>query len=89
LAWLLVEQDKAMEALPYALRAVKQSPSDAAILDTYAFALFKAGRCEGALAYEHRALEVQRDAKESSLSAALKRHLSEFRAACTEAKPSR
>jgi tetratricopeptide (TPR) repeat protein len=83
LAWLLVEQHKAMEALPLALRAVKRAPYDAAILDTYAVALFQAGRCPSAIAYERRALELQRDSKETSLSTDLKRHLSEFKASCS------
>jgi Flp pilus assembly protein TadD len=90
LAWLLVEQQKAMEALPLALRAVKRAPFDAAILDTYAVALFRAGRCEGAMGYERRALELQRDASASSqLSADLKRHLAEFKASCAQAKSNR
>jgi tetratricopeptide (TPR) repeat protein len=85
LAWLLLEQKKAMEALPLALKAFKRAPNDSAIIDTYAMALFRMGRCQTAVAHEKRALELQRDANRSSqMSAELKEHLAQFKSACTE-----
>jgi len=88
LAWLLVEQHRATEALPLALRAVKRAPDNSAIIDTYAVALFQAGRCQTAITKEQRALELLRDAsQDSTLSTDLRRHLSEFQAGCKEAPP--
>jgi len=87
LAWLLLEQHKVAEALPLALRALKRAPFDGAIIDTYAVALFQAGRCESAIAHEEHALELQHDVNASSeLARSLKRQLAEFKTACTEAK---
>jgi hypothetical protein len=84
LAWLLVEEHKASEALPLALRAVKRAPFDAAIIDTYASALFGVGRCKSAVEHEERALELQRDAKPSERISDLNRHLADFKSACSQ-----
>jgi tetratricopeptide (TPR) repeat protein len=82
LAWLLVEQHKAKEALPLALRAIKRAPADASIIDTYAAALFDMGRCKSAIEHEERAIELLRDSKKSSDAKALHEHLAAFKSGC-------
>jgi tetratricopeptide (TPR) repeat protein len=84
LAELLVERHRAAEALPLALRAVKRAPHDYDVLDTYAAALFQLDRCEGAVDYEQRAVDL---AGESDLRTrrALVDTLSKYRAACAGA----
>ncbi len=76
-----------MDALPFALRAVKRAPQDAGVIDTYSMALFYAGRCQTAIEHERRALELMRDASaSSSLRAELGRHLSQMKASCSDDK---
>jgi tetratricopeptide (TPR) repeat protein len=57
LAWYLVENGRAEEALPMAARAAGLAPRDAAVLDTYAASLFSVGRCPEALQVQLRAID--------------------------------
>ncbi|MET0595648.1 MAG: hypothetical protein ABW133_23325 [Polyangiaceae bacterium] len=50
----LLDQHRAKEALPLALRAVKFRPGNPDILDTLARAFFENGRCDDALRLELR-----------------------------------
>ena len=80
LAWMMLKAGQVKEALPLAVRAFQLAPSNAAVLDTYAFALFKSDRCEEALAAQEQAVEIV------SQSATHDRdyddHLAEYQKAC-------
>jgi Flp pilus assembly protein TadD len=89
LAWFLVEARRPTEALPFALRAVKRAPQSAAIIDTYAMALFYAGRCQSAITHQRRALELLREGVSPSFRDELRAHLSQMEGSCPEAKAAR
>lgn len=57
LAFLLVRQNRVRDALPLAQSAVRLSPGNPAMLDTYAAALEGAGRCTEGLAFQRAAME--------------------------------
>jgi len=57
LAFLLVRQKRAQDALPLAQSAVRLSSGNPAMLDTYAAALEGAGRCTEGLAFQRAAIE--------------------------------
>jgi predicted Zn-dependent protease len=90
LAWFLLEQRRPMEALPFALRAVKRAPDDANVVDTYAMALFYAGRCQSAVEHELRAIELLRDTSASSSDrAGLMGHLAQMKGSCADGQSAR
>jgi hypothetical protein len=81
LAWLLVSDHRASEALPLALRALKRAPHDYNVIDTYAEALSNMGSCRSAVAYEKRAVERAREAS-TNTQRRLTARLAEMRASC-------
>ena len=58
LAWMLLGTKRAEAALPLATKAALLAPWDAAVLDTYAAALFAVGRCPDALEMQKRAVDL-------------------------------
>lgn len=82
-AWLLLNDSRASEALPFALRALKRAPYNASINDTYAEALLRMRSCPGALEYETRALDRARESGER-MRVRFEQRLRKVRAACGE-----
>jgi predicted Zn-dependent protease len=58
LAWFLVRNGRAKEALPYANRAVDLAPWQAAYVDTLAEVALQLGQCPQALALQTRATRM-------------------------------
>src|SRR5262249_38848360 len=58
LAWQLAMLHRHEEALPYAERASRKAPTDYAIADTVAVVYGGLGRCDEAVRWEQRALDL-------------------------------
>lgn len=85
LAWqILTEVDEAKRDKPLALRAAEKANTltegkEAAILDTYALALFQNGKTAEAVTTQEKAIELAKD--NEAMVADLKKRLEEFKAA--------
>jgi tetratricopeptide (TPR) repeat protein len=58
LAWVLAKSGRGEAALPLAMKAAMLAPWDAAVIDTYAAALFAVGRCADAVKAQTRAIDL-------------------------------
>ncbi len=58
LAWFLIQQQKAQEAVAFAARAVQLAPWASHILDTHALALARTGKCADAVLLQKRAVDM-------------------------------
>lgn len=76
LAWLLVQSNRAKDALPYANRAVDLAPWDGTFIDTLATVAAGLGKCEEALRLEARAVRI------SGGQAAIKQQLEVIKSRC-------
>lgn len=59
LAWTLLEQQKASEALPHIEKAIKLAPDNPDVLDTYATVLFATGKQKLALEQFEKSLRIR------------------------------
>lgn len=85
LAWLLVTQGKAKEALPIANRALDLSPGAPAIIDTLASVAAGMGKCAEALVLQRRALALVE--ADSNSAQAFRKKMGEYQAQCGTAVP--
>jgi tetratricopeptide (TPR) repeat protein len=67
LAWVIVQDGRAAEALPLARRAVELAPSSPFVLDTLAAVAAGVGACPEALALQRRAVDLAREPYEAEL----------------------
>ncbi|MHB8876136.1 MAG: hypothetical protein ACYC8T_20800 [Myxococcaceae bacterium] len=61
LAWDYVLSNQPKIGVPFATKAAKLAPWDAAVLDTYAATLAGAGNCPGAVGVQRRAIDMLRE----------------------------
>lgn len=85
LAWFLVTQGRAKEALPIANRALDLAPGNPAIIDTLAVVAARLGKCAEALVLERRAASMVPAESESALN--FGKRISEFEAQCGKTPP--
>jgi tetratricopeptide (TPR) repeat protein len=88
LAWLLLNQGKVAEALPFSMRAMKAAPQYSHILDTYAALMFRLGNCDTATTTQQRAVE-RLPAAASKDRPSYEKTLAEYQAACAKRRPRR
>jgi tetratricopeptide (TPR) repeat protein len=58
LAWALMNDDRAAEALPLAVRAMRAAPQRWYLVDTYAAAMSRTGHCSGAISAGQHAVQL-------------------------------
>jgi tetratricopeptide (TPR) repeat protein len=85
LAWLLVTQGRAKEALPIANRALDLSPGAPAIIDTLASVAAAVGKCADAVVLERRAAELA--PPKSNMAQALRKKAVDYQSRCGAAVP--
>jgi len=87
LAWLLLQQGRVSDALPFTMRAMKvsQHPN---VIDTYAAVMFRLGNCNTAIAAQQRAVERLTPARRTE-DPGFEKRLSEYQANCPKRRPPR
>lgn len=85
LAWLLVTQGRAKEALPIANRALDLAPGNPAIIDTLAMVAASLGKCNEALVLERRAVSMVPAKSEMELG--FRKRITQFESECGKAVP--
>jgi Flp pilus assembly protein TadD len=85
LAWWLLTQGRAKEALPIANRALDLSPGEPAIIDTLASVAAGMGKCAEALVLQRRALALV--APDSNGAQAFRKKVDQYQAQCGTAVP--
>jgi Tfp pilus assembly protein PilF len=80
LAWWLVENGRAREALPFANRAVDLALWNPAFVDTLAVVASELGQCPQALQLAHRAAEALPPGSQGAR--AVRRHVDDFERRC-------
>jgi tetratricopeptide (TPR) repeat protein len=86
LAWLLVKQGRAKEALPIANRALDLQPDNPAIIDTLALVAAELGKCSEALVLQRRAVSMV-SPKAATAAADVHKRLADYEARCGNAVP--
>jgi Flp pilus assembly protein TadD len=82
LAWEKVKRGDPAMGLKLAARAVRIAPWSPSMLDTYAAALFKVGRCSEARANQERAVSLLHDEVSSETRQELLAALVQYRSRC-------
>jgi predicted Zn-dependent protease len=85
LAWLLVTQGRAKEALPIANRALDLMPTSPPMTDTLASVAAALGKCSEALVLQRRAVGMT--STSSPLNQSLTKTLREYESRCGSAAP--
>jgi Flp pilus assembly protein TadD len=82
LAWDDVMAGRPQDALPFAERALRLSPADANIVDTYAAALAGVGECAAALRWQRRAVDLVQEGTSATYATSYRTRLREYETRC-------
>ena len=67
-AWLLLNEDKAKDAEPFAKKALELAPENADVIDTYGSVLLKTNQLDNAISQFEKALKIEPDNNEFKLN---------------------
>jgi Flp pilus assembly protein TadD len=82
LAWDDVMAGRPQDALAVAERALRLSPADANIVDTYAAALAGVGECAAALRWQRRAVDLVQEGTSPTFAGSYSKRLREYETRC-------